>query len=704
MILQPGHNIWRLEHAFRAAVLIDAAAYFGAVREAMLKAHHSVFIIGWDIHSQTRLVGESGKADDGYPDVFADFLSALVHERPELVVSLLLWDYSVLYATERELFPTLTLRWNTPSRVRFCLDDAVPIGSSQHQKLIVIDDAVAFSGGLDVTIRRWDTSAHAAANPLRVDNTGKPYKPFHDVQALVDGPAARALAELVRARWRCACSESSPLVDAPADPWPDSVRPDFTDVRVGISRTQPRYEAQEEVREVEALFLDSLAAAERTIYIENQYLTCTKFAERLVRRLRERPTLEAVIVAPQGHDAWLEAHSMRNGRIRFLNILQQGGVGGRVRLLYPEVRDRNRSVATMVHSKVMVVDDRFLRIGSANLNNRSMGIDTECDLAIEAGSEHDRERIRAVRDRLVADHCGAQPGEVAAALSEGGSLIAVAENLSRNGHRLRRIDDGAPDLAELSAYIEGVADPERPIGAEELVSTMFGGYIPQGQASAVVKVVLAALVVLLLGLIWHFTPLASLAEPEVVRDVLAAFSEGPWGLLVVLMAFIAGGLLLFPVTILIAATAAAFGPWLGFAYATMGALASAVITYGLGAKLGKESLRDFLGPRLNRIREKIARRGVIAVASIRLVPLAPFTVVNLVAGASEIKFLDYVAGTLLGLAPGLILMSALGHQISRIITDPTPADFALLTAAVLAWIGVSIGVQVLVSKLWSEKS
>ena len=100
--------------------------------------------------------------------------------------------------------------------------------------------------------------------------------------------------------------------------------------------------------------------------------------------------------------------------------------------------------------------------------------------------------------------------------------------------------------------------------------------------------------------------------------------------------FVVAGLLVFPVTVLIAATAATFGPWLGFAYATAGALASAVVAYGVGALAGRQTLEDVMGPRLNRVRRTIARRGVLAIAAIRMVPIAPFTLVNLVAGASKI--------------------------------------------------------------------
>ena len=70
---------------------------------------------------------------------------------------MLLWDYSVLYSLERELLPVLSLQWRTPPQIELCLDDVLPIGSSHHQKIVVIDDALAFSGGLDLTIRRWDT-------------------------------------------------------------------------------------------------------------------------------------------------------------------------------------------------------------------------------------------------------------------------------------------------------------------------------------------------------------------------------------------------------------------------------------------------------------------------------------------------------------------------------------------------------------------
>lgn len=703
MILRPGHNVWRIERAARAAVILDGASYFGAVRAALLNARRSAVIIGWDIHSQTRLVGPEGRADDGLPETLAEFLSALVERRPRLEISLLLWDFAVLYAAERELFPTYTLRWNTPANIRLCLDDEVPIGSSQHQKLVVIDDAIAFTGGLDLTVRRWDTSDHRADNPLRCDPSGRPYEPFHDVQMLLDGTAARALADLARARWEQAAHEPLLTVEAADDPWPRQIQADFTDVDLGIARTRPRFGRQPEVREVETLLLESVAGAERTIYIENQFLSWLGIADAIAKRLAERPQLEALIIAPATHTSWIEARSMRNSRIRFAQLLRESGHADRVRLLSPVVRQNGKTAHTMVHSKVMVVDDTLLHVGSANLNNRSMGTDTECNIAIEARNAAERTGIAAVRNRLIADHCGVAADDIAAGLAENGSLLALADRLGANGHCLQPIEDGVPDRTDWAAYLESIADPEQPIGAEAFAEKFLGGEAPQRTVSNVIKIAAAGVLVLALVLAWQFTPLASLAHPDRVRATLQSFADGPWGPYMVLGIFVAGSLLFFPVTVLIAATAATFGPWLGFAYAATGSLISALITFGIGALVGREALRNVLGPRLSRIRNKIRRRGLIAVALVRLVPVAPFGIINLVAGASRIRFVDYVIGTLLGMLPGIVAMAALGHQISRMIMHPSLEAFAWLLLVVIGWIALSLGLQALVTKYGSRR-
>jgi phospholipase D1/2 len=688
-ILRPPRNTWRIEPAGRAAVLSDGAALYRALRESFIKARQSILILGWDIDSRTRLVGDSGDADDGFPITLGEFLSALVQRRPTLTVRLLLWDYSVLYALERELFPQYALNWSTPDQVQLCLDNEAPIGCSQHQKIVVVDDAVAYSGGLDLTIRRWDTSEHTLDNLHRVDPAGVPYPPYHDVQALVDGAAATALGELARARW---CQAKKIEVDAAtpqADLWPDSVAPDFTNVQIGISRTQPRGDKRS-IREVEKLFLDSIDAAERTIYIENQFLTSEVIARRLARRMRQKKALEVLLIAPNTPETWIETHTMRNGRIRFRNILERADVAARWRLVHPHVESDGRTANTMIHSKVMIIDDRFLRVGSANLNYRSMGADTECDLSIEASNSTERQAIREVRNRLLGEHCGTAAQDVEAVIRKTGSLVAVADTLSRNGHSLRAIDDGDPDLGDVAAYVEAIADPRRPLSLRQLMKGLRGRLAALSSAATIG---IALTLVIALVAAWNYSPLSDYADAQTVRRIFKDVAANPFAPAIVLAIFLAGGLVAFPVTVLIAATAVAFGPWVGFAYATAGAMASALLTYGIGAVLGRDVMRAFMGPRLARIRQKIVKQGVLAVAAIRMVPIAPFTLVNMVAGASGIRLLDYIAGTLLGLLPGLILMSALGAQIARIIASPSALELALFALCIIAWIGLTFGIQ-----------
>ncbi|MBE9604002.1 VTT domain-containing protein [Acetobacteraceae bacterium H6797] len=678
-------NVWRVTKASRAALLFDGAGYFGALREAMRNARNSILIVGWDIDSRTRLVGESGQAEDGLPDTLAPFLTELVRLNPRLRVKLLLWDYAVLYALERERLPALALQWGTPPQVELCLDDEMPLGCSQHQKFVVVDDCIAFAGGLDVTIRRWDTSAHEPNNPARVDPAGQPYPPFHDMQMLVEGETARTLAELARRRWsQAACEDLPPLRAMPEEtPWPASVQADFNDVSIGIARTIPAAtNGDDEVREVENLFLDMIAHAETVIYAENQFLTSQRIAQALIARLEKNPRLEVLFVVPRTQHTWLEHRTMLQRRIQFRDTLIAAGMGDRVRITYPAVEEQE----VMVHAKVMVVDDRWLRVGSANLANRSMGTDSECDLLVEARTEEEKAGIRRLRDRLIGEHVGASPEEVAEIMAREGSFFTALDRLAGRRQSLQPVDDGEADPHAMAELGE-VADPERPL----LVNPN------TGTRSRLVLIGGALLLVMLATLAWRYTPLAGYLSPDALQRSLVA--GGAWGPLIALGFFLFLGLIAFPVNVLIAGTAIAFGIWPGLLYAAAGCMVSALATYALGRRVGPKLLRRMLGPRMNRIGRGIERNGIMAVTIVRLMPVAPFTLVNLVAGAMKIRFLDYTLGTALGLAPGLVLMAAVGDRLPAMFNDPSRNDVLGFTAIVIAWIGVSFALQYLVRRL-----
>jgi phospholipase D1/2 len=361
----------------------------------------------------------------------------------------------------------------------------------------------------------------------------------------------------------------------------------------------------------------------------------------------------------------------------------------------------------MIHSKVMIVDDVFLRVGSANLNNRSMGADTECDLAIEAANEAERVAIARLRNRLLGEHCGATAEEVAEALARNPSLVALVDTLSRNGHSLKPIDDGAPDRSPMMRLVERLADPSRPLR----LSRVMGHIAPRllapgprqppatGSRRRFLLPLGIVLALLSLPLAWQFTGLAEYADPRRLQEFLAVAVGSPFAPLFVVAYFVLAGLVAFPVLVLIFVTGALFGPWLGMTYAAAGIAASACVFYFAGAYLGSEHLERLAGSRWPRLRGWLQRRGLLAVVALRVVPMAPFTVVNVAVGASGIRFLDFALGTLIGMGPGLVALSFLGSRIVDLIANPDPGRIALVTLVAVAWIGVALAAQRLVSRL-----
>ncbi|HKR24308.1 MAG TPA: phospholipase, partial [Allosphingosinicella sp.] len=186
ILLRPGANIWRVERADRAALVVDAAAYFAAAREAMLAAERRIMLIGWDFDARIRI----GGGEDGAPETIGDFILWLVERRPALEVYLLRWDFGAVKSIFRGTTPLTLFRWWRHKRIHAKLDSMHPPGASHHQKIVVVDDCLAFCGGIDMTSGRWDTSEHRDAEPLRVGPGGKPYDPWHDATMALEGPVA----------------------------------------------------------------------------------------------------------------------------------------------------------------------------------------------------------------------------------------------------------------------------------------------------------------------------------------------------------------------------------------------------------------------------------------------------------------------------------------------------------------------------------
>ena len=476
-IFVAGSNCWRIEQASRASVIVDAADYFRVARDAMLRAREQILLVGWDVDPRILLDPEDGDLES--PNCLADFIPWLAHQRPDLRINLLIWNMGFLKMLGRGLSVFTLARWKLASRVLIRFDSSHPIGATHHQKILVIDDSVALCGGIDMTSDRWDTPEHRDDDPRRRLPGGKPYMPWHDTAALIEGDAAAALGELARKRWCRATGKQLPDPARHDGLWPERVEPQFRDRAVAISRTVPKQEDSGEIREIEQLYVDMIERAERFIYADNQYFASRRIAEAIAQRLTERNGPEIVIVNPISADGWLQEAAMGSARAALFYALAHIDRHHRFEI-YTPVTSAGKPI--YVHSKLMIVDDRILRVGSSNMNNRSMGLDSECDIALESADGGPDPEIGRFRERLIAEHLGTEPHIVRDAYEQTGSLIAAIECLRGDGKTLVEFDPGEWGDASLAIGSSELLDPESVDERWEPLSNrgLFRGFLRRG--------------------------------------------------------------------------------------------------------------------------------------------------------------------------------------------------------------------------------
>jgi uncharacterized membrane protein YdjX (TVP38/TMEM64 family) len=214
------------------------------------------------------------------------------------------------------------------------------------------------------------------------------------------------------------------------------------------------------------------------------------------------------------------------------------------------------------------------------------------------------------------------------------------------------------------------------------------------QRRARIRLTVIAAVLICVGVVlWRFTPLAEWSSPERLLALTQSLSQTRWSLLIVPVVYVIAGLVFFPLTVLIAVTALMFEPVTAFAVAFSGTIANAVVTYGVGGKLLRGTAREAMGATVSKLESALSNRGVIAVAVIRTVPIAPFTVVNMAAGLIGVRLRDYIAGTALGVAPGVTALTVFGTQLQDVLREPTTKSILMLIAILLGWIALSLLLQ-----------
>ena len=477
-------NAWRVAPTDEAAVIVDAEGYFKAFYQAALRAESYILIAGWQFDTEVPLLRGRDATGAPLPVRFRPFLNALLERKPGLQIYLLAWDFSIVYAVEREWMQEERFASGSPDRMHFVFDEHPNAVASHHQKFVVIDGQVAFVGSTDLCDARWDDRAHTQDNAQRVNLGGDLGRPNHEVQAGVSGEAAEALVELFQMRWRGATGAGITLPEPPAtrteelslavalaELKPDAVLP-LRAPRVGIVRTAPNPDGTV-TKETFTLFTSAIAAAERFIYLETQYFTSRSIAAAFVARLSDpdRPKLELVLVLPKKADNSKEKFALGEAQSDALGTIEAAAQAGghEIRFLCTATACHEHERTTFIHSKVLVVDDRFLSVGSANLTERSMGLDSELSLVWEAEADSDLERdIRHVRASLLGEHSERDGRE----LEAGESMVAVIDRWMGSSSRLRRCHFESEGANVVKNMIFDPGGPNTIAGAQPLVAAV----------------------------------------------------------------------------------------------------------------------------------------------------------------------------------------------------------------------------------------
>ncbi|PZP53832.1 MAG: phospholipase [Micavibrio aeruginosavorus] len=615
------------------------------------------------------------------------------------------------FAKERE--PLAGLRWGSlkSNNLHYCIDGVLPLGSCHHQKIAVIDDEVGYCGGMDIALARWDFREHHPVNKERKDPKGlldphhvEPFAPYHDLMMVTAGNSARALAELFRDRWNLACDDkifplSSEKAQGLPTAWPDSDPPDFENVDIAIARTLPPVKRQPRREEIFPAYLAEISKAEKFIYIENQFLVQIDIARALNKRLREKPELRVLAISCDLPKGIMERKSMWAPRLKFREIIESGGVADRVALVHPVSRENGKEDPVRIHSKLMIIDDKFLHLGSANINNRSMGFDTECDQILIGQDQKSRKKISDVRTDLIREHSGREALEIGRLVDSFAPINDFLEEVPTSRQHFKRINDEAFRKESFVQFAKMIADPRRPLISADITIPLSRKHFGKHFSKPWVWLFLALLTLAAVSGIAFANNGPDWLSLKNITGWLSALDNSAYTIPIILGLFVISSLIMFPITILIAATSAALGPLAGFLLSITGTLLSACIGYGIGRKLGFSKIIDVFGKKTETLRNQLNKRGTSSVAVIRMLPILPFGLMNMLFGINAIPFRSYLAGTFLGILPGTITLAFLGSSLFKVISSPSPQNIIFLFIGVAVWILLLILSHRLESKL-----
>lgn len=684
-----------IHYAYRSrarelAVFTESASYFSALRNAINCAERRILIVGWSLDDRIRLV--RGDADSVDERSLGEFLVDRARENPDLRIQLRIWQAPAVFAADQYITEWFQDQAQALDNLELLRVPAASAFAARHEKYVIIDDFLAWVGGMDLSHSRWDTTDHRGDSEARTNPDGERYVPYHDTQLMFSGPAVRDLFA-VAVQDRLVEDDWNPPEDSrgsqqvwPGNLWPADVPVDLREREIYLSFTRTYPERDDgDVRQIFHLYRDLVAAAEDRVYIENQYFSSDEITAALSSRLQEPEGPEVIIIMPRELPDALGRMTMGVSSAVQLSHLIDHDHHHRLGIFNLRSPD-DLAANVKVHSKTMIIDGALVTLGSANINGRSFSLDSEVNATILGPAEEGGSSagdapspagdISAIEDRLLAQHAGlsvdAWQQQVA---HHDGSRLAAFRKRSAEWSGLE--EGGDHVIADASKRVPKELvdrfDMEQP-PPQETVFQRIARSNPWEIITRTKRVWATSLVaVLAIGALLYAAQ-SDLDIRAVLQRIEVINTQRPWaGALLTIAAFWVTMSFFVTIVVPIVFFSALHGPLLGIVYSTLGIFSGAAIFYAIGLALHTSSWPD----RYQAVRrakgqlERIKPYGLWAVAISRMVPSGPFLVVNLVTGLLGFTPVQFLAGSAVGLLPGIVAFSVFGEVIRNVFTDPS---------------------------------
>lgn len=631
---------------------IGGVEYYGSLKKSLEQANTCILICGWTFSLSTVL----DKEDTTVKDV----LFALP---PSVEVKILIWDYPLIYTPDRDPFTALTLALENKSNISFQRFDFHPIMSSLHSKLVVIDNRLAYVGGFDIDHERLDGPYHLDDDPLRVNADGESYRPFRDYALRIQGDVSH-LSDYFYQLWNSQKKQKSFFANVEG-------QLDLGTEFLELARTVPAFKNQAKDFSSYKLQRQLIKNAKKYIYIENQYLSHEGMVGLLCEKLASPHGPQVVIVVSYGKMPWLEKISMGsllNESVKGLMEADRYGRLGLYCLKYRPTNDEDSFVK--VHSKCMIIDGEYLKIGSSNFSKRSMEFDYEIDLFLHHSHQVKKFEKRIFKTLLSAPDCD---------FCEKSSLLETFEHYRKKYKKIYPLGQLIDEVSSLVEYKEYLPLDKYKMTFFEKVGQKFIN--KESIQTLNLKAFLVLLFLILIAGLALFFPFDQVEK--LVKDyVFTKQMSGTMSLaLMLFVGYVALGAFFFPLNLYILLCGAFFSPVYAFALSLCGALTAGLASYFIGAFFENVEYVENKIKSLRKLKRFLRKKSLSTIIFLRMVPIAPYSLVNFVCGKFRISLWRFVAGTLIGVAPGTFALIFMEKQLIEVFRSPSLENALYFLAA-----------------------